>query len=110
MQASTPTGMDARRVNLQGQNIGVPGQRRGQAGHGDQQAHSSWQGTSTIGYGALHRDTVPCSRRSNGTYSSYQICRGHGHANPYGRGCCAITRCRGVDFSLTHFFSFPYFL
>ncbi|KAG6646638.1 hypothetical protein CIPAW_07G021200 [Carya illinoinensis] len=50
----------------------------------------------TIGYRALHKgDKVACSRRSNGTLSSYQICQGHGQANPYRRGCCSITRCRG---------------
>ncbi|KAJ3688498.1 hypothetical protein LUZ61_017662 [Rhynchospora tenuis] len=44
-----------------------------------------------ISYGALRRDTVPCSRRG----ASYYNCRPGGQANPYRRGCSAITRCRG---------------
>jgi len=54
----------------------------------------------TIGYRAMRQDKVPCSQRSNGTYSSYQICHGHGNGNPYRRGCCSITRCR-VGWSLS---------
>ncbi|KAJ0960155.1 hypothetical protein J5N97_018234 [Dioscorea zingiberensis] len=44
-----------------------------------------------ISYGALRRDSVPCSRRG----ASYYNCRAGGQANPYSRGCSAITRCRG---------------
>ena len=44
-----------------------------------------------ISYGALQRNTVPCSRRG----ASYYNCRPGAQANPYGRGCSAITRCRG---------------
>ncbi|KAJ1695206.1 hypothetical protein LUZ63_011904 [Rhynchospora breviuscula] len=44
-----------------------------------------------ISYGALRRDSVPCSRRG----ASYYNCRPGGQANPYRRGCSAITRCRG---------------
>lgn len=44
-----------------------------------------------ISYGALRRDNVPCSVRG----SSYYNCRPGGQANPYSRGCSAITRCRG---------------
>ncbi|KAF5454080.1 hypothetical protein F2P56_023772 [Juglans regia] len=47
--------------------------------------------TGTIGYRALRQDKVPCSKRSNGTYSSYQICHGY-KGNPYRRGCSPITR------------------
>lgn len=43
-----------------------------------------------ISYGALRRGTVPCSRRG----ASYYNCRAGGQANPYSRGCSAITRCR----------------
>ncbi|CAJ1941018.1 unnamed protein product [Sphenostylis stenocarpa] len=47
-------------------------------------------GTSYISYGALRRNTVPCSRRG----ASYYNCRPGAQANPYRRGCSAITRCR----------------
>ncbi|KAJ0980663.1 hypothetical protein J5N97_008918 [Dioscorea zingiberensis] len=47
--------------------------------------------SSYISYGALRRDSVPCSRRG----ASYYNCRAGGQANPYSRGCSAITRCRG---------------
>ncbi|PAL70071.1 hypothetical protein CEJ83_20390 [Acinetobacter baumannii] len=43
-----------------------------------------------ISYGALRRNSVPCSRRG----ASYYNCRAGGQANPYSRGCSAITRCR----------------
>lgn len=43
-----------------------------------------------ISYGALRRNSVPCSRRG----ASYYNCRAGGQANPYTRGCSAITRCR----------------
>ncbi|KAL5541858.1 hypothetical protein UlMin_009568 [Ulmus minor] len=43
-----------------------------------------------ISYGALRRNTVPCSRRG----ASYYNCRAGGQANPYSRSCSAITRCR----------------
>ncbi|XP_074339999.1 protein RALF-like 33 [Apium graveolens] len=43
-----------------------------------------------ISYGALSRNTVPCSRRG----ASYYNCRQGAQANPYNRGCSAITRCR----------------
>ncbi|WOL03310.1 protein RALF-like 33 [Canna indica] len=47
--------------------------------------------SSYISYGALKRDTVPCSRRG----ASYYNCRPGAQANPYSRSCSAITRCRG---------------
>ncbi|TKY54150.1 RALF 33 [Spatholobus suberectus] len=47
-------------------------------------------GRSYISYGALRRNTVPCSRRG----ASYYNCRPGAQANPYRRGCSAITRCR----------------
>lgn len=43
-----------------------------------------------IGYGALQRNSVPCSRRGQ----SYYNCRSHAKANPYTRGCSVITRCK----------------
>ncbi|KAK9266317.1 hypothetical protein L1049_017121 [Liquidambar formosana] len=43
-----------------------------------------------ISYGALRRNSVPCSRRG----ASYYNCRPGAQANPYTRGCSAITRCR----------------
>ena len=46
--------------------------------------------TNYIGYDALHRDSVPCSRRG----ASYYNCRPGAQANPYSRGCSAITQCR----------------
>ncbi|KAF8660551.1 hypothetical protein HU200_057574 [Digitaria exilis] len=49
------------------------------------------QGPGYISYGALRRDNVPCSVRG----ASYYNCRPGAQANPYSRGCSAITRCRG---------------
>ncbi|KAM0962725.1 hypothetical protein EV2_022548 [Malus domestica] len=43
-----------------------------------------------ISYGALRRNTIPCSRRG----ASYYNCRPRAPANPYRRGCSSITRCR----------------
>ena len=43
-----------------------------------------------ISYGALRRNTVPCSRRG----TSYYNCQPAAQANPYSRGCSRITRCR----------------
>ncbi|XP_031281051.1 protein RALF-like 33 [Pistacia vera] len=43
-----------------------------------------------ISYGALQRNTVPCSRRG----ASYYNCQNGGQANPYSRGCSSISRCR----------------
>ncbi|XVF38719.1 hypothetical protein REPUB_Repub20aG0126100 [Reevesia pubescens] len=43
-----------------------------------------------ISYGALRRNTVPCSRRG----ASYYNCQPGAQANPYSRGCSRITRCR----------------
>ncbi|CAN1195423.1 Protein RALF-like 33 [Linum perenne] len=48
------------------------------------------QNNRYISYGALRRNTVPCSRRG----ASYYNCRSGAQANPYSRGCSAITRCR----------------
>ncbi|KAF5815446.1 putative rapid ALkalinization Factor [Helianthus annuus] len=45
-----------------------------------------------ISYGALSKNNVPCSRRG----ASYYNCRSGGQANPYSRGCSAITRCRHI--------------
>ncbi|KAK6239351.1 hypothetical protein QUC31_004820 [Theobroma cacao] len=46
--------------------------------------------TQYISYGALQRNTVPCSLRG----ASYYNCQPGAQANPYSRGCSAITRCR----------------
>ncbi|WCJ43109.1 Rapid alkalinization factor [Euphorbia peplus] len=46
--------------------------------------------TNYISYGALQRNSVPCSRRG----ASYYNCQPGAQANPYNRGCSAITRCR----------------
>ncbi|XP_047963024.1 rapid alkalinization factor-like [Salvia hispanica] len=43
-----------------------------------------------ISYEALKRNNAPCSRRG----ASYYNCRPGAQANPYQRGCSAITRCR----------------
>ncbi|CAO2192448.1 unnamed protein product [Urochloa humidicola] len=58
---------------------------------GDSVARRVLQGGGYISYGALRRDNVPCSVRG----ASYYNCRPGGQANPYSRGCSAITRCRG---------------
>uniref|UniRef100_A0A7N1A2D9 Uncharacterized protein n=1 Tax=Kalanchoe fedtschenkoi TaxID=63787 RepID=A0A7N1A2D9_KALFE len=46
--------------------------------------------TDYISYSALQRNTVPCSRKG----SSYYNCQAGASANPYSRGCSAITQCR----------------
>ncbi|KAI4374332.1 hypothetical protein MLD38_012339 [Melastoma candidum] len=46
--------------------------------------------TQYISYGALQRNTVPCSQRG----ASYYNCQAGAQANPYTRGCSAITLCR----------------
>ncbi|XP_028771231.1 rapid alkalinization factor-like [Neltuma alba] len=43
-----------------------------------------------ISYRALQRNTVPCSQKG----ASYYNCQPGAAANPYTRGCAAITRCR----------------
>lgn len=43
-----------------------------------------------ISYGALQSNTVPCSVRG----ASYYNCQTGAQANPYSRGCSAITQCR----------------
>ncbi|KAJ4968374.1 hypothetical protein NE237_015075 [Protea cynaroides] len=50
-------------------------------------------GDRYISYGAMRRDSIPCSKRG----ASYYNCKGGGEANPYTRGCSRITRCRGGD-------------
>ncbi|KAK9983775.1 hypothetical protein SO802_033300 [Lithocarpus litseifolius] len=46
--------------------------------------------TQYISYAALQRNTVPCSLRG----ASYYNCKAGAEANPYNRGCSAITQCR----------------
>ena len=59
---------------------------------GDSVARRVLQGGSGyIGYDALRRDNVPCSQRG----ASYYNCQPGAEANPYSRGCSAITQCRG---------------
>lgn len=48
-------------------------------------------GGGYISYDAMSRGRVPCSYRG----ASYYNCRPGAPANPYSRGCSAITRCRG---------------
>ena len=47
------------------------------------------RGRSYIGYGALKANAVPCGRRGQ----SYYNCQKRQRANPYKRGCSAITHC-----------------
>lgn len=58
--------------------------------------------TKYISYGALQRNSVPCSRRG----TSYYNCQQGGQANPYNRGCSAITRCRSWSTTSSIFLSF----
>ncbi|KGN52797.1 hypothetical protein Csa_014956 [Cucumis sativus] len=46
--------------------------------------------SSYISYKSLRANNIPCSRRG----SSYYNCQPGAEANPYQRGCTAITRCR----------------
>ncbi|XP_040384203.1 rapid alkalinization factor-like [Oryza brachyantha] len=46
--------------------------------------------TGYISYDALFADRVPCSLRG----ASYYNCHPGAEANPYTRGCSAITQCR----------------
>ncbi|CAH8283630.1 unnamed protein product [Eruca vesicaria subsp. sativa] len=46
--------------------------------------------TKYISYQSLKRNSVPCSRRG----ASYYNCQNGAQANPYSRGCSAISRCR----------------
>ncbi|KAG0535973.1 hypothetical protein BDA96_03G024000 [Sorghum bicolor] len=43
-----------------------------------------------ISYAALRADQVPCNKRGRSYYSN---CASQQAANPYRRGCSAITRC-----------------
>ncbi|PON38857.1 Rapid ALkalinization Factor [Parasponia andersonii] len=47
------------------------------------------RGRSHIGYEALKANSVPCGRRGH----SYYDCQKRQRANPYKRGCSAITHC-----------------
>ncbi|KAJ8761643.1 hypothetical protein K2173_004419 [Erythroxylum novogranatense] len=48
------------------------------------------QNTRFISYDALKANRVPCSRRGR----SYYDCNSRQKANPYVRGCSAITHCK----------------
>ncbi|XP_030502949.2 protein RALF-like 4 [Cannabis sativa] len=50
------------------------------------------QGRSHISYQALKANSVPCGRRGQ----SYYDCQKRKRANPYRRGCSAITHCARV--------------
>ncbi|OWM77446.1 hypothetical protein CDL15_Pgr016843 [Punica granatum] len=43
-----------------------------------------------ISYGALKKNSIPCNRRGQ----SYYNCTKQKKANPYRRGCSAITHCK----------------
>ncbi|CAK1365746.1 unnamed protein product [Cercospora beticola] len=47
-------------------------------------------GIRYVSYGALQRNSVPCSRRG----ASYYNCKQSGQANTYGRGCNQNKKCR----------------
>ncbi|XP_031267141.1 protein RALF-like 34 [Pistacia vera] len=47
-----------------------------------------------ISYGALSADRIPCAPRSGRSYYTHNCHRARGPANPYTRGCSAITHCR----------------
>ncbi|XP_062198540.1 rapid alkalinization factor-like [Phragmites australis] len=81
-------------VSALGWELGVVGAAEDEEfglGDGDSVARRVLQGSGYISYGALRRDNVPCSVRG----ASYYNCRPGAQANPYSRGCSAITRCRG---------------
>jgi hypothetical protein len=61
---------------------------------GNQTSAADGNSTTAVGYisyGALRADSVPCDQRG----ASYYNCRPGAEANPYTRGCSAITQCRG---------------
>ncbi|KAJ0085203.1 hypothetical protein Patl1_08927 [Pistacia atlantica] len=45
-------------------------------------------------YGALSANRIPCAPRSGRSYYTHNCHRARGPANPYTRGCSAITHCR----------------
>ncbi|KAK2642145.1 hypothetical protein Ddye_023908 [Dipteronia dyeriana] len=47
-------------------------------------------GSRYISYGALKANQVPCNKRGH----SYYNCQRSKKANPYTRGCSAITKCK----------------
>ncbi|KAI9100858.1 hypothetical protein K1719_024220 [Acacia pycnantha] len=51
--------------------------------------HRSLRTVRYISYDALKANNVPCRRRGR----SYYNCHRRGRANPYRRGCTAITHC-----------------
>ncbi|KAI3986398.1 hypothetical protein MKX01_002243 [Papaver californicum] len=46
--------------------------------------------TKYISYESLKKNSVPCSEKG----ASYYNCKPGAQANPYNRGCSAITKCR----------------
>ncbi|KAI3881436.1 hypothetical protein MKX03_009504 [Papaver bracteatum] len=46
--------------------------------------------TKYISYESLKKNSVPCSQKG----ASYYNCKPGAQANPYNRGCSAITKCR----------------
>ncbi|BAB67949.1 hypothetical protein [Oryza sativa Japonica Group] len=77
--------------------VGEPGEECVAGGGGEEAvavaaaARRRLQGGGYISYDAMRRNAVPCSYRG----ASYYNCRPGGQANPYTRGCSAITQCRG---------------
>ncbi|KAL8167306.1 hypothetical protein V2J09_008805 [Rumex salicifolius] len=48
-----------------------------------------WDSKRYISYSAMKKNSIPCNQAGN----SYYNCRGNNAANPYRRGCTAITNC-----------------
>ncbi|KAG0535972.1 hypothetical protein BDA96_03G023900 [Sorghum bicolor] len=63
----------------------LPRRRHDPADAGGAAAHNRY-----ISYAALRADQVPCNKRGRSYYSN---CASQQAANPYRRGCSAITRC-----------------
>ncbi|VAH75731.1 unnamed protein product [Triticum turgidum subsp. durum] len=71
--------------------FGVDGEGEGEVAAMAGKRRVLQDGSGYIGYDALRRDNVPCSQRG----ASYYNCQPGAEANPYSRGCSAITQCRG---------------
>jgi hypothetical protein len=71
--------------------FGVDGEGEGEVAAVAGKRRVLQSGSGYIGYDALRRDSVPCSQRG----ASYYNCQPGAEANPYSRGCSAITQCRG---------------
>uniref|UniRef100_A0A0E0M6K3 Rapid ALkalinization Factor family protein n=1 Tax=Oryza punctata TaxID=4537 RepID=A0A0E0M6K3_ORYPU len=69
----------------------APAPAPGPAGAGNATTVAGNTTSGYISYDALFADRVPCSLRG----ASYYNCQPGAEANPYTRGCSAITQCRG---------------